>query len=348
MKQGDPLAPGTPLEISIGISPRQTLSAWAELAGQLESEGVQRTWLIDSQLAMKDVYAGLNLAALHTSRMRLGPGVTNPLTRHPTVTAGAMAALAELAPGRAVLGLGAGDSSVYGLGWRPANLALVEQSLRFFAAVLQGGSGEWEGRRYQLPALEAPVPVFLAVSRPRMCRLAGQLADGAIVMGPAQPDQVAAQVGWIREGMAAAGRLASAVRILLMVTLSARPDPDVALADVRSWATAQARLLAELRELPPSLRAFHEEIRAARATYDYTEHLSVHAGHQAALSDALTTALAVAGNPEVCAQRLKGLAASGVDGFIFPLLGGGRLERLRTMRDLVLPLAAGSFGREAS
>ncbi|HLQ61292.1 MAG TPA: LLM class flavin-dependent oxidoreductase, partial [Candidatus Acidoferrales bacterium] len=98
--------------VSLGVSPRQPLRDFARQAAALESEGVGRLWLIDSQLSLKDVYAGLYLAALETHELELGPGVTNPLTRHPTVTAAAAAALAELAPGRALLGLGAGDSAV--------------------------------------------------------------------------------------------------------------------------------------------------------------------------------------------------------------------------------------------
>ena len=82
------------LALSIGISPRQSLASWRELAASLEAGGVDRLWLIDSQLAMKDVYAGLYLAALATTRVELGTGVTNPITRHPSVTANAMAALA--------------------------------------------------------------------------------------------------------------------------------------------------------------------------------------------------------------------------------------------------------------
>ncbi len=331
-------APARPLEISIGISPREPLRQWGQRVAQLEAEGVSRLWLIDSQLALKDVHAGLTLAALATSRLHLGPGVTNPLTRHPTVTAAAMAALSELSEGRAVLGLGAGDSAVFGLGWRPARVATVEAALRFFGPVLRGEAGEWEGRSYRLPALAAPVPVFLAASRPRMCRLAGELADGVILMGPAQPDQVAAQVGWVQEGLTAAGRPRQAVQVLLVTTLSAQPDLADALADVRSWAATEARLLADLPQLPPSLLPFAAEIQAARATYDYAQHLSVHAGHQDTVSDALTATLAVAGTPEACARRLRILGATGIDGFIFPLLGGGRHERLQTLRDQVLPL----------
>src|SRR2546430_3517421 len=139
------------LAVSVGISPRQALARWADLASELEGEGVDHLWLIDSQLAMKDVYAGLILAAQRTSRMRLGTGVTNPLTRHPTVTASAIAAVAEVSGGRVVLGLGAGDSAVYGIGWRPARVAQVEAALLFFRAVLGGQAGRWDGLDHRLP-----------------------------------------------------------------------------------------------------------------------------------------------------------------------------------------------------
>src|SRR5215471_4587808 len=194
------------LAVSIGISPRQTLSSWGDFAATLESEGVSQLWLIDSQLAMKDVYAGLLLAAQKTTRTLLGTGVTNVLTRHPTVTACAIAAVAEVAGGRAALGLGAGDSAVYGVGWRPARVAQVEAALRFFRAVLRGDEAEWEGRTYRLPHAPGPVPLWLAASQRRMCALAGRLADGVILMGPASEAHVRQQVGWVEDGLLEAGR----------------------------------------------------------------------------------------------------------------------------------------------
>jgi len=54
------------------------------------------------------------------------------------------------------------------------------------------------------------------------------------------------------------------------------------------------------------------------------------------VSDGLARALAVAGSAEECAGRLRELLDCGADGFIFPLPGGGRLERLRFLRDRVL------------
>jgi len=318
------------LAVSLGISPRQPLTAFAEQVAELEAEGVGRVWLIDSQLAMKDVYVGLALAALHTKRAWLGTGVTNALTRHPTVTASSIAAISELSGGRAVLGVGAGDSAVYGIGAKPSRVAQVEESLRFWQRVLKGEEGEWEGRAYRLPHLAAPVRIYLAVSQPRMCAVAGRLADGAIVMGPSTPAFVRRQVGWIEDGIREAGRQRGDVDVCLMTTVSDNVD------DVRSWASTEARLIADFAELPAGLEPFAEEIRRAKEEYDFSQHLSVRAGHSGAVSDGLARALAVAGTAEECADRLRVLRAQGADGFIFPLPGGGRLERLRFLqRDLL-------------
>lgn len=294
-------------DVSVGISPRQSFESWAALCADLEREGVRRIWAIDSQLAMKDVYAGLVVAALNTSRVGLGTGVTNAVTRHPTVTAGAIAALDEISHGRAVLGLGAGDSALYGIGLQPQKVAEVEEALAFFRSHIPNS-----------------VPIFLAVSQPRMCELAGRTADGAIVMGPAQPDMVRRQVEWIRS----AGR--TDCEIALMAPTSTEIE------DVRSWASTQARLLSHHKALPDSLVRFHDEIAASAETYDYSEHLSTRARHTAAVSDELVRALAIVGSPDECAARLRELRSAGVDSFIFPIAGRGRAERWRKLRDSVL------------
>jgi 5,10-methylenetetrahydromethanopterin reductase len=262
---------------------------------------------------MKDVYAGLVVAALNTKRIGLGTGVTNAVTRHPTITANAIAAVAEISHGRAILGLGAGDSALYGIGLKPQKVAEVDSAIGFFRS-----------------HVDASVPIFLAVSQQRMCDLAGRAADGAIVMGPAQPDMVRRQVEWIERGLEAAGRQRSDCEIEFMATLA--PSLD----DVRSWASTQARLLGHYRELPASLAPFRDEINRSAETYDYAEHLSTHASHSSAVSDDLVRKLAIVGTPDECAGRLRELQATGIDGFIFPLAGRKRAERWRTLRDEVL------------
>jgi 5,10-methylenetetrahydromethanopterin reductase len=326
------------INVSVGISPRQSLESWAEFAAELEKAGVDRIWLIDSQVSMKDVYVGLTLAALHTSHLELGTGVTNLVTRHPSVTANAVAAIAELSAGRAVLGLGAGDSAVYGIGKSPSKIADVEAALLFFRAVLSGGEGEWQDQKLGLAYPGQRVKIYVAASQERMCQLAGRLADGVILMGPAQVDIVARQIEWIRDGIRLSHREQSEVDVCFMATTSVSSDQAEAVNDVRAWATGQARLLADFKELPPSLLAFRQELAAAKRAYDYAEHLSTHAGHSQLISDDLVRTLAVAGSAEECARRLSGLLTAGVGTLIFPLMGGGRLERLRVLRERLVPL----------
>ena len=295
-------------DVSVGISPRQSFDNWASFMAGLEAEGVRRAWVIDSQLAMKDVYAGLVVAALNTTRIGLGTGVTNAVTRHPTVTANAIAAVAEISHGRAILGVGAGDSALYGIGLQPQKVAEVEEAIAFFRS-----------------HLERSIPIYLAVSQERMCRLAGRTADGAIVMGPAQPDMVRRQVDWIRSGAPSSD---------FEIAFIAPTSTDIE--DIRSWASTQARLMSHHKELPESLVPFRDEITRSAESYDYSEHLSTRAEHSAAVSDSLVRKLGVVGTADECAARLSELRACGIDTFIFPLAGRNRIERWKRIRDEIL------------
>src|SRR5260370_1314985 len=81
-------------------------------ARRLEQSGWDGMVVADSQCVIGDSYVALAIAAQATSRIKIGVGVTNPVTRHPAVTAAAIAGIQELSGGRAVLGIGRGDSSL--------------------------------------------------------------------------------------------------------------------------------------------------------------------------------------------------------------------------------------------
>jgi 5,10-methylenetetrahydromethanopterin reductase len=149
-------------------------------------------------------------------------------------------------------------------------------------------------------------------------------------MGPAQPDMVRRQVGWIAAGLKAAGRRREDFDISFVATVAAQVD------EVRSWASTQARLLTHYKELPASLVPFQDEIARSADSYDYAEHLSTRAGHSAAVSDELTRALAAVGTSDECAARLRELRSAGIDTLMFPLTGRNRLERWRVIRDEIV------------
>jgi 5,10-methylenetetrahydromethanopterin reductase len=317
--------------ISLGLSPREDVSRLIKLLHLAEDLGVSQAWMIDSQLAMKDAYLALAVAARETRSLHLGPGVTNLVTRHETVVANAMATLASFAPGRVVVGVGAGDSAVIPLGSKPLSLARCQTGLRRLQALLAGEAvpGPTGDLRLSFTPIPTP-PVYLAASQPGMLELAGRVADGVVIMGPSDIGTVRLQLEHVDRGIRAAGRSVGDVRRDLWVTMAVGELAE-ATADVKSWASAQARWLTTWRELPSSLETFRDELEDARQHYDFSQHLARRADHAREVSDELARALAVAGPPEECVPRLSALAALGPDRITITLLSGGRERRLHDL-----------------
>jgi 5,10-methylenetetrahydromethanopterin reductase len=100
-------------------------ASFGDLASWIEELGYDDLWLTDSSLHAGEVYVYATLALAATTRLRVGLAVTNPITRHPAITANAAATLARLAPGRFVCGIGVGDSPLPEIGCRPAKISTV-------------------------------------------------------------------------------------------------------------------------------------------------------------------------------------------------------------------------------
>lgn len=328
----------TEIGLSLGVSPREELRRFLTLADQAESAGVDVVWVIDSQLAMKDAYVAMSIGLWETERLAFGTGVTNLQTRHLSVIANAFATMASLAPGRVVLGLGAGDSAVFPLGRRPSRVAELEAGIVALRRLLRGEVVDWEGAQLELSFTpEHPPPVYISASQPRMLELAGRVADGVIIMGAADRELISGQLAHVARGAAGAGRDPAEVATDVWVTVSVDDHRRSAVDDVRSWASAKARWMAGWKDLPSSLEAYRLEMEAAARAYDFRSHLSVKAHHAQEVSDDLATALAVAGDPEECARRLRDIAALEPHRLTVTLLSGGRERRLQTLMTAVIP-----------
>ena len=108
------------------------------MAQRAEADGFDGWFVVDSQNLAGDCYVALALAAEATERIQLGTGVTNPYTRHPAVTASAIASVHAASGGRAVLGIGRGDSALAHLGLAPAPVSVFERYLSQLQAYLRG------------------------------------------------------------------------------------------------------------------------------------------------------------------------------------------------------------------
>lgn len=327
--------------ISVGVSPREPLRRIGELAAEIEKRGFRSLWVIDFQVGMKDVYAAMYLAALQTSRLLIGPGVTNLSTRHPTVTANAITALDELSEGRAMLGLGAGWSAVLAAGHKPARLPEIRSGIEQLRRLLAGDEVSLGSSQVRLATARRQVPIYVAAAQPGMLRMSGELADGVILMGAADPEFCDWQLGFVREGLEKAGRKRAELAIDLQITMSIQEETEQAVADVRAWATSQAATFVDWKLMPPSYERFRHEFEHAAQTYHLVEHLSLNAGHKGVVSDEFVRSIAIAGDRDHCLQRLRELSRLDVDSMTFALLSGGRQRRLDELATSVLPALAG-------
>lgn len=316
----------TGLGISIGWSYREPLDRVVGLVRNAERDDVEACWVIDSQMAMRDAFALLPHLAAATDRILIGPGVTNLVTRHETVIANSLSTLAAIAPGRILAGLGAGDSAVFPIGLKPQGVADLRTGITRLRTLLAGEVVEGPDRPYAVGGSSPePPPIYLAASQPRMLELAGAVADGVIVMGPANPQVWATQMDHIDRGAISSGRKPSTITRDVWVTMAVG---DGAVDSVRSWAAAQARWMARWKKIPESLQPFGPEMTRSAEEYDFGKHLSLSANHPETVSDALATELAVVGSPTECADRLSALADLKPDRITFALLSGGRERRL--------------------
>src|SRR2546423_9961642 len=101
----------------------QPMPELMRLIQSIEAAGFDGAGILDSQLLSRDTFVVLTQAATCTSRLTLFPAVTNPLTRHASVLAGAIQSVEELAPGRVKVVMGTGSTSARTLGPRAARLA---------------------------------------------------------------------------------------------------------------------------------------------------------------------------------------------------------------------------------
>lgn len=194
------------LRLGVRVPPCARVDRLVDTVRRAEELGFDRVWFPDSQLLWRDVFTVLTAAALGTERIGLGTAVTNLATRHPTVVASAARSVAEIAPGRFVLGLGVGNSSVGPVGLRQSRAADLREGVAVLRALLSGT--EWDfgdGIRSRLRD-PGPVPIHLAASGPRNLRLAGEIADGVILLSGVSPATLAAATARVREGATAAGR----------------------------------------------------------------------------------------------------------------------------------------------
>src|SRR6266511_5747099 len=214
----------------------RSVDAFAADVRRAEDLGWDAALQPDSQLRRRDTYVLLAAAAKATERITLGPLLANPVNRHPSVTASSIATIDELAPGRTIMGWGAGDTAVRLAGLRPARIKELEAGTRLMRALLDGEHVEVGAARPAHLPHHRPVPIWIAAGGPHTLRMAGGVADGVFIRVGTHPANIATAVEAIRAGAAEAGRDPASVRLGAIFHTVLVDDPDHAMTMAKSMA----------------------------------------------------------------------------------------------------------------
>ncbi|WP_422001098.1 LLM class flavin-dependent oxidoreductase [Reyranella sp.] len=308
----------------------------ARSAREIEAAGWDGMLVVDSQNLSGDPYVALALAATATTRLGLGTGVTNPVTRHAAATATAITSVNRVSGGRAVLGIGRGDSALAHLGRAPARLAPFERYLVQLQAYLAGDSVDFAD--IDIPPEVAPplsglhlhdappasriawiaggpkVPVEVAASGPKVIAMAARHADRVMFALGADVDRLRWGIELARKARRDAGLDPAALAFGAYLNLGCHPDIAVARSLVRGGLTTFARfaVMHGKTEVPTSA-GDQKVLEKLISNYDMKAHTRGDSRQATTLTDDFVDRMAIVGPPERCVERLKELAALGLD-----------------------------------
>jgi 5,10-methylenetetrahydromethanopterin reductase len=296
-----------------------------------------------SDSIFRDTYVSLSLVALETERALIGPMVTNPVTRHPSVTANAISSVDELSAGRAFLGIGSGDSAVRSLQQRPSTVARLEQCVRALGSLTDGRQAELDGVVLQHAWAHRRVPVLVTAEGPRTLEMAGRVADGVVMHTGTDPAILTESLQAVHRGAREAGRDPADVEVWVFVKLGIADTREQAVEAIKMSLAASVnhafRQSLEGKHVPdehvPAIRELIRRYRtAAHVKADGANHSLT---DELGLTDYLADRFGVVGTPQECLGRIRTLESAGVHGVVFGAFGRDPLGLVRRFGEEVLP-----------
>ena len=309
-----------------------------------EELGYSHAWLADSQMLWSDCYAALALAAVRTSRIKLGTGVAITGTRPAPNNASGIATINALAPGRTFFGVGAGNTAMRVMGLPPQRIAEFDRYLETVAPLLRGEEATHHYGGQDLPIrhimpdkgfvnFDDPIPLYISGFGPRSLALAGKHGDGAVLALPANPAVMAGLWHRIEAGAHTAERqLDRASYYTTALTTMVVLDPGEAVDSARVKAECGAMAMAAVhfsydqyrnfgRQPPGFMNGIWQDYRRMIESYPAERrHQRIHGGHncwvlpeeEQFLTAEVLQASAMIGTQGQLLERLHGLAEAGL------------------------------------
>ena len=256
-------------EITPGMSPDDAVA----LAVRCEKAGFDRLGVSDV-VFWPDSFVLQGMMAAATSRIHIGSMVTNPYSRHPAVLAGAVATLQELSRGRMFLGIGVGAGlEDLRIGY-PRPVRALREAIIGIRGLLAGEAVDLEGEMFPIDGAalvrppQAPVPISVGTRSPQVMRLAGELADIALVGARHFTQELADRYRrWLAEGAGRAGRPVDSIDVAPRLTLCVSTDGDLARRSVVRYVAHYLAIIRPDGISPDRLEAIDAALDRARGWY---------------------------------------------------------------------------------
>ena len=299
------------LAASLPVPP--DLAACQRVAARAEALGYESIWIADTG-AGPDAFVVAAAAALATTSIRLGTAVIPVYTRSPSVMAAGAGSVAQLAPGRFVLGLGASSETIVerwgGVPFRRP-LTRMRETTQVVRAMLAGERTTFEGRTIRTSGFRlvspppAPVPLYLAALMPPMLELAGEIADG-VVLNMMPVEAVPRMLEHVRRGAARAGRDGARLEIVARFQTIVTDDAAQARAAVRHMLGPYFATSVYNRFV--AWCGFADEAAAIARAWSAKDR----AANLAAVTDEMIDRIAIIGTAEQCRAQLERFVAAGI------------------------------------
>ena len=304
------------MKLGVLVFPQPGFSA--QLARMVEALGFDSIVFADTQNITPEVWGQLMLAARDTERIELGTGVTNPGTRDAAVTASAALALQVESGGRAICGIGRGDSSLGKIGRQPTPVAEFERYVAQLQGYLRGEVVDRDGTPSRLEwyddAKVPKVPLEVAATGTRVIQIGARHADRVIFALGADYDRIARAMETARKTASDAGRDPDALQLGVWINSVVHPDVDAARKAVSGGLAVFAHFSGfggmKTEAMEPSLQ---KAARALQTGYDLAEHGKADATHATALDPEFIDRFGIVGPLEVALPRFERLAKLGLD-----------------------------------
>ena len=299
------------MHVSIRVPLGRPLPELADFAARCEDAGLDGVGVPDHHHTGRDAYLALGAMAQRTSRLSLFPATSNVVTRHPLVLASLVSSLDELAPGRAMITVAPGFLSVEKAGQAQARRSQLAQVVLALRGLLGSGRATFDGHELELTSRPStPTRVVVLASGPKLLELAGEVADGVMMLVGLHPDGVNAARDHVRRGAERAGRDPATLTETLIVPYVLGTETSV-----RAWPRTWFRPGQPWLKYPSASNLLWLRHAGIELPTDFDP-----AAISGATADRVCDAYGLFGPPERCAERLlQARAETGLtDAFLFP------------------------------